>query len=90
MQQAGAERLRSRFFIDPANWFQVIELPALPPTLQQAVGRSGGGDQVSGSVEGEMFEGAVNAYALVAKANIWYLVAEKSEGEFLQLPPRTD
>ncbi|MFN8419575.1 MAG: WYL domain-containing protein [Anaerolineae bacterium] len=33
-------------------------------------------------VEGEMFEGAVNAYALVAKANIWYLVAEKSEGEF--------
>src|SRR5262245_53049166 len=29
--QMEVERLRSRFYIDPANWFQVVEAPALLP-----------------------------------------------------------
>src|SRR5690554_4763928 len=35
--QAEVERLRSRFYIDPANWFQTAESSALLPVLQQAV-----------------------------------------------------
>ncbi len=81
-QQVEVERLRSRFFIDPANWFQIVEPSTLFPTLQQAVWE----DRVLSIkyqvVEGEYFEGEVNAYALVSKANIWYLVVEKSSGEF--------
>jgi predicted DNA-binding transcriptional regulator YafY len=80
--QAEVERLRSRFHIDPANWFQLADASPLLPTLQQAVWE----DRVLAIkyqvVEGEWFEGVVNAYALVAKANIWYLVAEKTPGVF--------
>ncbi|HEX2623231.1 MAG TPA: YafY family protein [Phototrophicaceae bacterium] len=82
--QAEVERLRSRFYIDPANWFQVLEksVLALLPTLQQAVWEDRAVMIRYQVIEGEWFEGAVNAYALVAKANVWYLVAEKEPGEF--------
>jgi predicted DNA-binding transcriptional regulator YafY len=79
--QAEVERLRNRFFIDPANWFQVVEPSALLPILQQAVWEDRAVTIRYQVVEGEYFEGVVNAYALVAKANIWYLVAEKRPGE---------
>jgi predicted DNA-binding transcriptional regulator YafY len=80
--QAEVERLRSRFYIDPANWFQVVEAPALLPILQQAVWEDRALQIKYQAVEGEWFEGVVNAYALVAKANVLYLVAEKRPGEF--------
>lgn len=80
--QMEVERLRSRFFIDPANWFQVVEPSRLLPTLQQAVWEDWALTIKYQVVEGEWFEGVVNAYALVAKANIWYLVGEKRPGEF--------
>jgi DNA binding protein with HTH domain/WYL domain-containing protein len=75
--QVEVERLRNRFYIDPANWFQIVEPSALLPTLQQAVWEDRALSIQYQVVEGEWFEGVVNAYALVAKANIWYLVAEK-------------
>ncbi|MBC8170806.1 MAG: YafY family transcriptional regulator [Anaerolineae bacterium] len=81
-QQVEVERLRSRFYIDPANWFQVAEPSTLLPVLQQAVWEDRKLVMKYQVVEGEWFEGEVNAYALVAKANIWYLVAEKMPGEF--------
>jgi predicted DNA-binding transcriptional regulator YafY len=81
-QQVEVERLRSRFHIDPANWFQVVEPSALLPTLQQAVWEDRAVTIKYQIVEGEWFDGAVNAYGLVAKANIWYLVGEKRPGEF--------
>jgi predicted DNA-binding transcriptional regulator YafY len=80
--QVEVERLRNRFYIDPANWFQIVEPSALLPTLQQAVWEDRALSIQYQVVEGEWFEGVVNAYALVAKANIWYLVAEKRPGEF--------
>lgn len=80
--QAEVERLKSRFYIDPANWFQVREPSALLPTLQQAVWEDQIVEIKYQVVEGEHFEGTVNAYALVAKANIWYLVVEKAPQEF--------
>jgi predicted DNA-binding transcriptional regulator YafY len=82
VHQAEVERLQSRFYIDAANWFQVVEPSALLPILQQAVWEDRSLAIKYQVVEGEYFEGVVNAYALVAKANIWYLVAEKSPGEF--------
>jgi predicted DNA-binding transcriptional regulator YafY len=80
--QAEVDRLRSRFYIDPANWFQIVEPSALFPLLQQAVWEDRAVSIRYQVVEGEWFEGVVNPYALVAKANIWYLVAEKMPGEF--------
>ena len=80
--QVEVERLRNRFYIDPANWFQVVEPSALLPTLQQAVWEDRALAIQYQVVEGEWFEGVVNAYALVAKANIWYLVGEKRPGKF--------
>ena len=80
--QAEVERLRNRFHIDPANWFQVVEPSTIFPLLQQAVWEDHAISILYQVVEGEWFEGVVNAYALVAKANIWYLVAEKRPGEF--------
>jgi predicted DNA-binding transcriptional regulator YafY len=81
VHQVEVERLRCRFYIDPANWFQVVEPSALLPVLQQAVWEDRALELKYQSVQGD-FEGVVNAYALVAKANIWYLVGEKSPGEF--------
>ncbi len=80
--QVEVERLRSRFYIDPANWFQVVESSVLLPILQQAVWEDRALEMKYQVVEGEWFEGVVNAYALVAKANVWYLVGEKRPGEF--------
>jgi predicted DNA-binding transcriptional regulator YafY len=54
----------------------------LLPTLQQAVWEDRALTIKYQVIAGEWFEGVVNAYALVAKANIWYLVAEKRPGEF--------
>lgn len=81
-QQAEVERLRGRFYIDPANWFQIVEPSALLPILQQAVWEDRVLTLKYQVVEGEFFEGEINAYALVAKANIWYLVVQKESGEF--------
>lgn len=80
--QAEVERMRSRFFIDPSNWFQVVEPSSLLPVLQQAVWEDRAVQLKYQVIEGEYFEGVVNAYALVAKANIWYLVVEKEGGTF--------
>src|SRR5262245_7315559 len=80
--QAEVERLRGRIYIDPANWFQNAEPSDLLPILQQAVWEDRALSIQYQVVEGDWFEGVVNAYGLVAKANIWYLVAEKSPGEF--------
>lgn len=79
--QAEVERLRGRFYIDPANWFQLVEASDLLPLLQQAVWEDRAVSIQYQVVEGKWFNGVVNPYALVAKANIWYLVAEKRPGE---------
>lgn len=75
--QAEVERLRRRFHIDPANWFQVSEQSPFLPILQQAVWEDRVVEVRYQVVEGQVYEGVLNPYALVAKANVWYLVAEK-------------
>lgn len=75
------KRLRQRFYIDAANWFQIIEMTSFFPLLQQAVWED---RQITISyqpVEKGQTEYTLDAYALVAKANVWYLVGRKPGGQ---------
>lgn len=80
-QRADVERMRQRFYIDPANWFQVVEPSPFLALLQQAVWEDRCVSVTYQPVEGELSQREVEAYALVAKANIWYLVGRKADGE---------
>ena len=81
IQRREVERLRQRFFIDPTNWFQIAEVPSIFPILQQAVWEDRLVHVTYQPVEGSSGERLLEAYALVAKANIWYLVGRKPGGE---------
>jgi predicted DNA-binding transcriptional regulator YafY len=81
IQRREVERLRQRFFIDPSNWFQIAEVPSIFPILQQAVWEDRVIQVTYQPVEGSSGERTLETYALVAKANIWYLVARKPGGE---------
>jgi predicted DNA-binding transcriptional regulator YafY len=81
IHRSEVERMRQRFFIDPTNWFQIHETPSVFPVIQRAVWE----DRVLRvryqPVEDAAGERMIEAYALVAKANIWYLVGRKPGGE---------
>ena len=81
LQRREVERLQQRFFIDPANWFQIAEVPSIFPILQRAVWEDRVINVTYQPVEGSSGERLLEAYALVAKANIWYLVGRKPGGE---------
>ncbi len=74
------ERMRQRFHVDSANWFQIVEPLAFLPVLQQAVWEDQRIEVEYQPVEGQQGPRLLDAYALVAKANIWYLVGKKPEG----------
>lgn len=80
-QQSEVERLRQRLHIDPANWFQVVDPPRFLPLLQQAVWEDRRIRTHYQPVETADGDRVLDAYALVAKANIWYLVAKPPEAE---------
>ena len=80
-QRTDVERMRQRFHIDPANWFQVVEPSPFLALLQQAVWEDRRVSVAYQPVEGELSQRQIEAYALVAKANIWYLVGRKQDGE---------
>lgn len=79
-QRAEAQRMRQRFHIDPQNWFQVVELSPFLPLLQKAVWEDRVITVEYRPVDGERSSRTLEAYALVAKANLWYLVARKPDG----------
>ncbi|MEO8754138.1 MAG: YafY family protein, partial [Casimicrobiaceae bacterium] len=73
---ARAERMSSRFHLDPAGWFRATDAVALLPTIAHAVWNArylrfryeqGNGASVR----------KVGPVGLVLKAGIWYLVAQK-------------
>ncbi|NDJ60871.1 MAG: WYL domain-containing protein [Chloroflexi bacterium] len=80
-QRGEVERLRQRIYIDPSVWFQQPEDAPCLPTLQQAVWEDRLIDVVYQPVEGERSARTLAALALVAKANIWYLVGSAPGGE---------
>ncbi len=81
IQRREVERVRQRFFIDPTNWFQIAETPSVFPMLQQAVWEDRVIQVTYQPVEGAAGERLLEAHALVAKANIWYLVGRKPGGD---------
>lgn len=78
-QRSEVERMRQRLYVDPANWFQLVEPLPMLATLQQAVWEDRQIEVVYRPVDGTSRERVLDAYALVAKANIWYLVAKPPE-----------
>jgi predicted DNA-binding transcriptional regulator YafY len=80
-QRTEAQRMRQRFHIDPHNWFQVVELSPYLPLLQQAVWEDHVITVEYHPVEGANSQRKLEAYGLVAKANLWYLVAHKPGSE---------
>jgi predicted DNA-binding transcriptional regulator YafY len=81
-QRTAAEHIQQRVYIDPANWFQVIEGQSILPDLQRAVWEDRRLRFDYHSVEHDWQTQIVDAYGLVAKANIWYLVGRRSDGEY--------
>lgn len=84
VQRDEVKRLQDRFYIDPANWFQVAESSPFFGLMQQAVWEDLCVRMDYRSVDSEETSSSwrtVEAYALVAKANIWYLVARNTDSE---------
>lgn len=81
MHRQEVEQLRQRFYIDPINWFHVAEAPSIFPLIQRAVWEDRQVEVTYQPVEGERTACTLDALALVAKANIWYLVGRKTSGE---------
>ena len=80
IQRREVERARQRLYIDPTNWFQIVEASPVLPILQQAVWEDRRVEVIYQPVEGHASARTLDAYGLVAKANIWYLVARKAVG----------
>ncbi len=81
IQRREVERARQRLYIDPTNWFQIVEASPVLPILQQAVWEDRRVEVCYQAVEGHASARTLDAYGLVAKANIWYLVARKAVGD---------
>jgi predicted DNA-binding transcriptional regulator YafY len=76
------EWMRQRVFIDPANWFQVLEPVPFFPLIQQAVWENRVIEGVYQRSDGALVDRNLDAYGLVAKSNIWYLVGRKPDGNY--------
>jgi predicted DNA-binding transcriptional regulator YafY len=80
MHRDEAERMRQRVHIDPVGWFQLVEPEPLLPLLQQAVWEDRRVEISYQRSDGEQYERVIDAYSLVAKGNIWYLIARRPDG----------
>ncbi|HRF50781.1 MAG TPA: WYL domain-containing protein [Anaerolineales bacterium] len=79
-QRAEAERMRQRIYIDPTLWFQVAEGLDFMPELQRAVWEDRRIVVEYHAVESDWRRRELDAYGLVAKANVWYVIGRKSDG----------
>ena len=74
VQRAGIERVRQRIHLDSAQWFQRDEEVPHLQVLQEAVWQDRRVRLSYRRSDGVHVKRFVDAYALVAKGNIWYLV----------------
>ncbi|MBZ0292888.1 MAG: WYL domain-containing protein, partial [Anaerolineae bacterium] len=74
-QRDRAEHMRIRLHLDPAWWFQPAEEVPHLRILQQAIWNDCRTHIVYQRGDGSIRERLIEPYGLVAKANIWYLVA---------------
>lgn len=81
VHRSEVERMRERIYIDPRNWYQSDEpLPFLEP-LQQAVWEDRIIEIAYRRPTGKHVVRTLQAYGLVAKGNIWYLIAHPTDAE---------
>ena len=83
LQRHDAEFVRQRIYIDVAGWRRSDESVPWLRTLQDALWQDRKVHLIYGRDQGSVFERLVDPLGLVARGNIWYLVAA-AEGE-----PRT-
>lgn len=81
MHRGEVEHMRQRLYIDPSHWFEVVEPLPFLSLLQQAVWEDRVIEVSYRRAEGELFAGQIEPYALIAKANVWYLVGRKMTGD---------
>jgi len=82
IHRSEVEWMQHRVHIDPSNWFQVVETVPFFPVIHQAVWENRIVEGTYQHSDGELIERTLEAYGLVAKINIWYLVGRKPDGEF--------
>jgi predicted DNA-binding transcriptional regulator YafY len=80
-QRDAAERLRQRIYIDPEGWFHTSEPVPFLPALHQAIWEDRAIELAYMRPEGAPSRRRLNPYALVAKANVWYLIGQQADGE---------
>lgn len=79
--QRALKQMQQRFYIDTANWLQTPEESPYLHDLQKAVWENRCVEIVYEHSAGNIITLCLEAYALVAKANIWYLVGRRDDGK---------
>jgi len=74
LHQAEAERVRQRIYIDPNDWFSTRQPSSFLPLLQEAVLSDAILNIQYQRTNGETFDREIQAYGMVAKSNMWYLI----------------
>jgi predicted DNA-binding transcriptional regulator YafY len=80
-QRDAAERLQNRIYIDPDGWFHTSEPVPFLPVLHQAIWEDRAIELAYLRPEGDRSRRRLNPFALVAKANVWYLIGQQVDGE---------
>jgi predicted DNA-binding transcriptional regulator YafY len=80
LSRRGAEHARQRIYVDTAGWHHPEEAVPYLPTLQDAIWQERKAQLTYQRSDGATVERLVDPLGLVAKGNIWYLVAAV-EGE---------
>jgi predicted DNA-binding transcriptional regulator YafY len=75
-QQAYADHVRQRLYLDTVDWSNAQEPVPHLPTLQEAVWQDRRLNLTYRRADGSWVNRLVDAYSLVAKAGTWYLVGE--------------
>jgi len=74
LHRAEAVRVRQRIHIDPTNWFASRSPTPFISQVQEAVLTDSVLRMVYQRTNGDTFERTIQAYGLVAKSSVWYLV----------------
>ncbi len=80
-QRDAAERLRRRIFIDPDGWFHSNERVPFLQILHKMVWEDRVIELRYQRPDGEPTQRELQPYALIAKANVWYLIGKQADGE---------
>ncbi|MCA9890264.1 MAG: YafY family transcriptional regulator [Anaerolineae bacterium] len=81
-QRQAVQTMRSRLYIDPHGWFHEDNIPEILPPLQQAVWDDCQVEIMYEAVGDAPKTRVLDAYSLVSKSDVWYLVGRKEDGEF--------